>query len=63
MRVLTTARTTPVELSAADLFVAADVATAEGCALLPLMLEQGAGEIIHITSALASPGCPIPKAI
>src|SRR5881296_4382268 len=104
-KVLTTARTTPAGLPDADLFVAADVATAEGCsivaeavfhrlggvdiivhvvggssapaggfaalddkqwqraldqnlypavrldrALLPAMLEQGAGVIIHITS-------------
>ncbi len=104
-RVLTTARTTPAGLAGADLFVAADIATAEGCAavagavrdrldgvdiivhvvggssapaggfaalddkqwqraldqnlypavrldraLLPAMLEQGAGVIIHITS-------------
>lgn len=105
VRVLATARTTPAELLDRDLFVAADVATAAGCAivadavrdrlggvdimvhvvggssapaggfavldddewhraldlnlfpavrldraLLPLMLEQGAGVIIHITS-------------
>jgi NAD(P)-dependent dehydrogenase (short-subunit alcohol dehydrogenase family) len=105
VRVLATARTTPAELLDGDLFVAADVATAAGCAivadavrdrlggvdimvhvvggssapaggfavldddewhraldlnlfpavrldraLLPLMLEQGAGVIIHITS-------------
>ena len=31
VRVLTTARTTPADLPHADLFVAADVATAEGC--------------------------------
>ena len=105
VKVLTTARTAPAELPDANLFVAADVATAEGCtivadavrdrlggvdimvhvvggssapaggfavlddnqwhraldqnlfaavrldrALLPAMLEQGAGVIIHITS-------------
>ena len=104
-KVLTTARKTPAELADANLFVAADLATAEGCAvvadavrdrlggldilvhvvggssapaggfavlddnewyraldlnllsavrldraLLPAMLEQGAGVIIHITS-------------
>jgi len=104
-KVLTTARATPAKLADANLFVAADIATAEGCAtvadavrdrldgvdivvhvvggssapaggfaalddkqwqraldqnlfpavrldraLLPAMLEQGAGVIIHITS-------------
>ena len=105
VKVLTTARKTPAKLADANLFVAADLATAEGCAivgdavrdrlggldilvhvvggssapaggfavlddkewyraldlnllsavrldraLLPAMLEQGAGVIIHITS-------------
>jgi NAD(P)-dependent dehydrogenase (short-subunit alcohol dehydrogenase family) len=105
VKVLTTARTAPAELPDANLFVAADVATSEGCtivadavrdrlggvdiivhvvggssapaggfavlddnqwhrtlnqnlfpavrldrALLPAMLDQGAGVIIHITS-------------
>ena len=113
--VLTTARTKPAELGDANLFVAADVATAEGCvivagavrdrlggidiivhvvggssapaggfavlddrewqraldlnllsavrldrALLPAMLEQGAGVIIHITSIQAQ--LPLPDA-
>jgi len=34
VRVLTTARTTPAERVDPDLFVAADVATAEGCAIV-----------------------------
>ena len=34
VRVLATARTTPAETLDAELFVAADVATAEGCAIL-----------------------------
>jgi NAD(P)-dependent dehydrogenase (short-subunit alcohol dehydrogenase family) len=114
-KVLTTARKTPAELSDANLFVAADVATAEGCAtvagavrdrlggvdiivhvvggssapaggfavlddgewqraldlnllsavrldrtLLPAMLEQGAGVIIHITSIQSQ--LPLPDA-
>lgn len=113
--VLATARTTPAKLADANLFVAADVATAEGCAvvagavrdrlggvdiivhvvggssapaggfavlddtewqraldlnlmsavrldraLLPAMLEQGAGVIIHITSIQAQ--LPLPDA-
>ena len=115
VRVLTTARATPAKLPNADLFVAADVATAEGCAivadavrdrldgvdiivhvvggssapaggfavldddqwhralnqnlfpavrldraLLPAMLEQGAGVIIHITSIQGK--LPLPDA-
>ena len=114
-RVLTTARTAPAELSAAELFIAADLATAAGCAavadavrarlggvdilvhvvggssapaggfaalddrewqraldlnllpavrldraLLPGMLERGAGVIIHITSIQAQ--LPLPEA-
>ena len=114
-RVLTTARRTPARLADADLFVAADVATAEGCAivadavrdrlggvdiivhvvggssapaggfavldddqwhraldqnlfpavrldraLLPMMLDQGAGVIIHITSIQGQ--LPLPEA-
>lgn len=114
-KVLTTARKTPAEPSDASLFVAADVATAEGCAsvagavrnrlggvdiivhvvggssapaggfavlddsewqraldlnlmsavrldraLLPAMLEQGAGVIIHITSIQSR--LPLPDA-
>ena len=115
MKVLTTARTTPADLPDANLFVAADVSTAEGCAivadavrdrlggvdiivhvvggssapaggfavlddnqwhraldlnllsavrldrsLLPTMLEQGAGVIIHITSIQSQ--LPLPDA-
>jgi NAD(P)-dependent dehydrogenase (short-subunit alcohol dehydrogenase family) len=115
VKVLTTARKAPAELGDADLFVAADVSTAEGCAivadaardrlggldiivhvvggssapaggfavlddrewaraldlnllsavrldraLLPAMLEQGAGVIIHITSIQAE--LPLPDA-
>ena len=114
-RVLATARTTPAKLADANLFVAADVATPEGCAtvagavrdrlggvdiivhvvggssapaggfavlddrewqraldlnlmsavrldraLLPAMLEQGAGVIVHITSIQAQ--LPLPDA-
>ena len=112
--VLTTARTTPTDITRSQLFVAADVATAEGCAivagavrhrlaalislftssedrprrrrfrgagrsgmaararfesiaavrldraLLPAMLEEGAGVIIHITSIQAQ--LPLPDA-
>jgi NAD(P)-dependent dehydrogenase (short-subunit alcohol dehydrogenase family) len=115
VKVLTTARKTPTDLPDANLFVAADVATAEGCAivadavrdrlggvdiivhvvggssapaggfavlddnqwhraldlnllsavrldraLLPAMLEQGAGVIIHITSIQSQ--LPLPDA-
>ncbi len=114
-RVFTTARTAPADLSAADLFVAADLATSAGCAavadavrarlggvdilvhvvggssapaggfaalddrewqraldlnllpavrldraLLPGMLQRGAGVIIHITSIQAQ--LPLPEA-
>jgi len=114
-KVLTTARTTPARLPDADLFVAADVATAEGCsivaeavfhrlggvdiivhvvggssapaggfaaldddqwhraldqnlfaavrldrALLPSMIEQGSGVIIHVTSIQSR--LPLPEA-
>jgi NAD(P)-dependent dehydrogenase (short-subunit alcohol dehydrogenase family) len=114
-KVLSTARKTPAELADVNLFVAADVATAEGCAtvadavrdrlggvdiivhvvggssapaggfavlddrewsraldlnllsavrldraLLPAMLEQGAGVIIHITSIQSQ--LPLPDA-
>jgi NAD(P)-dependent dehydrogenase (short-subunit alcohol dehydrogenase family) len=114
-KVITTARRTPAQLSNPELFVAADVSTAEGCtivadavrdrlgsvdiivhvvggssapasgfgvldddqwyraldlnllsavrldrALLPAMLEQGAGVIIHITSI--QPQLPLPDA-
>jgi NAD(P)-dependent dehydrogenase (short-subunit alcohol dehydrogenase family) len=114
-KVLTTARKTPAELADVNLFVAADVATAEGCAtvadavrdrlggvdiivhvvggssapaggfavlddrewscaldlnllsavrldraLLPAMLEQGVGVIIHITSIQSQ--LPLPDA-
>jgi NAD(P)-dependent dehydrogenase (short-subunit alcohol dehydrogenase family) len=113
--VLTTARTSPVDLAEADHFIAADVTTAEGCAtvadavrdrlggidiivhvvggssapaggfavlddrewhrafdlnlfpavrldraLLPAMLEQGSGVIIHITSIQSQ--LPLPDA-
>lgn len=115
VKVLTTARKTPAKLADADLFVAADLSTAEGCAivadavrdrlggvdiivhvvggssapaggfavldddqwhraldlnllsavrldraLLPAMLEQGAGVIIHITSIQSQ--LPLPDA-
>jgi NAD(P)-dependent dehydrogenase (short-subunit alcohol dehydrogenase family) len=115
VKVLTTARKTPAELAHANMFVAADLATAEGCAivadavrdrlgvvdiivhvvggssapaggfavlddgewqraldlnllsavrvdraLLPAMLEQGAGVIIHITSIQSQ--LPLPEA-
>src|ERR1700687_2477464 len=98
-RVLTTARKRPGDLADANLFVATDITTAEGCAalvravrerlgggftvlddgewqraldlnlfpavrldraLLPAMLEQGSGVIIHVTSIQSV--LPLPEA-
>jgi nucleoside-diphosphate-sugar epimerase len=51
LKVLTTARKTTAELRAADLFIAADVATAEGCAIVPDPVRDrlgGVDRIIHV---------------
>jgi NAD(P)-dependent dehydrogenase (short-subunit alcohol dehydrogenase family) len=57
-RVLTTARTAPVELSDADLFVAADVATAEGCAIVAGAVRDrlgGVDIIVHVVGGSSAP--------
>ena len=71
-KVLTTARQLPADMPDA-LFVQADLTTAEGCktlagavkarldrALLPGMLAQGAGVVIHVTSIQSR--LPLPEA-
>ncbi len=67
--VLTTARSQPEKLSNFGHFVVADVSTAEGCAfaavrldraLLPAMIEQGSGVVVHVTSI--QDRMPLPEA-
>src|SRR5207247_10367645 len=51
VRVLTTARTAPADLPHADLFVAADVATAEGCTAVAAAVRDRLGGIdiiVHV---------------
>src|SRR5207249_4868738 len=58
VRVLTTARTTPSELPDADLFVAADVATAEGCAIVADAVRGrlgGVDIIVHVVGGSSAP--------
>src|SRR5882724_4604619 len=58
VRVLTTARTTPAELPDADLFVAADVATAEGCAIVADAVRErlgGVDIIVHVVGGSSAP--------
>ncbi|HXO39821.1 MAG TPA: SDR family oxidoreductase [Thermoanaerobaculia bacterium] len=58
VRVLTTARTTPAELSDLDLFVAADVATAEGCAIVADAVHKrlgGVDIIVHVVGGSSAP--------
>ena len=57
-KVLTTARKTPAELSAASLFVAADVATAEGCASVAGAVRNrlgGVDIIVHVVGGSSAP--------
>ena len=57
-KVLTTARKTPAELSAASLFVAADVATAEGCAIVADAVRDrlgGVDIIVHVVGGSSAP--------
>ena len=59
VRVLTTARTTPSMLREADLFVAADVATAEGCAIVAAAARDrlsGVDIIVHGVGGSSAPG-------
>lgn len=58
VKVLTTARTTPAELRDADLFVAADVATAEGCAIVADAVRDrlgGVDIIVHVVGGSSAP--------
>jgi NAD(P)-dependent dehydrogenase (short-subunit alcohol dehydrogenase family) len=57
-RVLTTARTTPTELPDADLFVAADVATADGCTTVADAVRDrlgGVDIIVHVVGGSSAP--------
>ncbi len=57
-KVLTTARTTPAELPDADLFVAADVATAAGCAVVVDAVRDrlgGVDIIVHVVGGSSAP--------
>src|SRR5256885_4823897 len=56
--VLTTARTVPTELADAKLFVAADVATAEGCAIVAQAVRDrlgGVDIIVHVVGGSSAP--------
>src|SRR5436309_15537147 len=56
--VLTTARTVPTELADAKLFVAADVATAEGCAIVADAVRDrlgGVDIIVHVVGGSSAP--------
>ena len=58
VRVLTTARTTPAERPDPDLFVAADVATAEGCAIVADAVHKrlgGVDIIVHVVGGSSAP--------
>lgn len=56
--VLTTARTKPAELADAELFVAADVATAKGCAIVADAVRDrlgGVDIIVHVVGGTSAP--------
>jgi hypothetical protein len=58
VRVLTTARTTPADRPDPDLFVAADVATAEGCAIVADAVHEqlgGVDIIVHVVGGSSAP--------
>jgi NAD(P)-dependent dehydrogenase (short-subunit alcohol dehydrogenase family) len=58
VKVLTTARTTPAELSYPDLFVAADLATADGCAIVADAVRDrlgGVDIIVHVVGGSSAP--------
>ena len=58
VRVLTTARTTPADRPDHDLFVAADVATAEGCAIVADAVHErlgGVDIIVHVVGGSSAP--------
>src|SRR6266699_5035899 len=57
-KVLTTARTTPAELREPNLFVAADVATAEGCSIVAEAVFHrlgGVDIIVHVVCGSSAP--------
>src|SRR5437016_11299614 len=58
VKVLATARTAPAELSDANLFVAADVSTAEGCAIVADAVRDrlgGVDIIVHVVGGSSAP--------
>jgi len=58
VRVLTTARTTPADRPDPDLFVAADVATAEGCAIVADAVHErlgGVDIVVHVVGGSSAP--------
>jgi NAD(P)-dependent dehydrogenase (short-subunit alcohol dehydrogenase family) len=58
VRVLTTARTAPANLKDTDLFVAADVSTAEGCALVARAVRDRLGGVdilVHVVGGSSAP--------
>src|SRR6266498_3321458 len=61
--VLTTARMSPSDLAEADLFVASDITTAEGCGTIADAVRElpgGIGVIVHVTSIQSV--MPLPEA-
>jgi len=57
-RVLTTARTKPSELADADLFVASDITTAEGCGTIAAAVRErlgGSDIIVHVVGGSSAP--------
>jgi NAD(P)-dependent dehydrogenase (short-subunit alcohol dehydrogenase family) len=58
VKVLTTARKTPARLADANLFVAADVATAEGCAIVANAVRDRLGGLdilVHVVGGSSAP--------
>ena len=58
VRVLTTARTAPPERPEPDLFVAADVATAEGCTIVADAVRTrlgGVDIVVHVVGGSSAP--------
>jgi NAD(P)-dependent dehydrogenase (short-subunit alcohol dehydrogenase family) len=57
-KVLTTARKTPAELANANLFLAADLATAEGCAVVAEAVRDRLGGLdilVHVVGGSSAP--------
>src|SRR3989442_107963 len=62
-RVLPTARATPAKLADANLFVAADIATAEGCATVVDAVRDrldGVDIIVHVVGGSSAPAGRLP---